>query len=504
MLADLQRALLPAAVPVLSRADVGATYLLPADEASAGGDWFEAIALNDGELALVVGDVVGHGVAASVTMGRLRAVLSERLLAGMRPAAALSELDTFAAKVEGGEGTTVCVAVLDPATGAVSYSSAGHPPPLLVSAGGEVSRFLAPSRGGPLASGSRYIELTATLAEGELLLLYTDGIVERPGVPPSRGMVELAQAAADSAVTRVPSGGRLSGPRPSRQGSDAQRVCDQTLELLVGASGYRDDVTLLAARRRGRRPSLELTLPNADDAPAAARRALGEWLGELGLDGTLLAAVQQAVTELVVNAIEHAYVDEPEASQVIGVTGSLTDQSSVLVAVSDSGRWRRPRTDDSSGGLGLAVAGSFADQMHIDRGEAGTTVRLVHAVRHEVRLLASGDAPRTPAGQQAADYGEPFATELAAEEAGARLIVRGVVDTTNAGQLDHLLRTATLGGTTSRAVDLSGVTLLASAGVRVLYAAHRRCLQHAQRLDLIAPAGSTAQHVLALAALPYT
>lgn len=194
LVAELQRELLPTGLPIVPHTQVASSYLLAEEDTAAGGDWFDAVTIPDGRLGLVVGDVVGHGVAASAVMGQLRAVLAERLAAGAGPVDALDALDRVAARDLGTRAATVCVAVLDLATGALSYCTAGHPPPLLIAAGGE-PRFLAPTGAPPLGvrrrSGPREVGQDR-LDVGDVLLLYSDGVVERPGRELGASTVELS------------------------------------------------------------------------------------------------------------------------------------------------------------------------------------------------------------------------------------------------------------------------------------------------------------------------
>ena len=150
----LQRELLPAGLPVLPGAQIAASYLLADADTSAGGDWFDAVTRSDGTVALMVGDVVGHGVTASGVMGQLRAVLRDRLDTGADIAEALGAADRFARRLPAAHATTVCLAVLDQADGTLSYCTAGHPPPLVVNASGE-TRFLPGTGGTPLAPAGR-------------------------------------------------------------------------------------------------------------------------------------------------------------------------------------------------------------------------------------------------------------------------------------------------------------------------------------------------------------
>ncbi len=200
VIAALQRELLPRGLPVLPRVRIAGSYLLADADTAAGGDWFDAVALPDGRVGLVVGDVVGHGVAASAVMGQLRAILAERLGAGAEIVDALAAVDAAAGRIPGARAATVCVAALDPADGTLFYCTAGHPPPLLLPAGGE-PRFLPATGAGPLGTGSAFRVEADRLDSHDMVLLYTDGILERPGQAPSAATVELAQPPSFTGVT---------------------------------------------------------------------------------------------------------------------------------------------------------------------------------------------------------------------------------------------------------------------------------------------------------------
>jgi serine phosphatase RsbU (regulator of sigma subunit) len=209
----LQRELLPAGLPVLPGVQIAGSYLLAEADTAAGGNWFDAIPLAGGRVGLVVGDVVRHGVAASAVLGQLRAVLAERLGRGAELPAALASVDWIARRVPGARAATVCVAVLDPADGSLCYCTAGHPPPLLVPAQGE-ARYLPATGAGPLGTGSAFPVETNTL-DANVLLLYSDGILERPGREVTASTVELAQVAADTTAGRALDTGESSSPCPT-------------------------------------------------------------------------------------------------------------------------------------------------------------------------------------------------------------------------------------------------------------------------------------------------
>lgn len=488
----LQEALLPGDVPVLPRLQVAARYLLAEEDSAVGGDWFDALTLPDGRVALIVGDVVGHGVKASTVMGRLRTVLAERLRSGAGLDGSMAALDAFASGTEGARAATVNVAVLEPATGQMSYVTAGHPPPLVVSADGSCRR-LPTTGGGPLGTGSAHPARGERLDDGEMIVLYSDGVIERPGVTPAQGAAELAETVTDTALNRG-----LPHRAPLVQ---VERVCSQTLELLTRLTGHTDDITLLAAQRTAPVHDLELTMPATADSVRGIQYELGQWLLGLGARQTDESALQHAVVELVTNAVEHAYRDDDADRQQPDVTvrASLRDDGRVRVQVADRGRWREADRTEPYRGNGLNMAGFFADDLSVAKGEhgGGTTVTLHRRLRRPVSVdqATTGRARRAQTGRL--DIEEDL-------DAPCRLTVAGVADVTTVDRLEIALRQATRNGTRSVTLDLSGIDHLASAGVQVLHALHALCARQGSSLTLYAPEGSTAQSVLDLVALPHT
>src|SRR6201996_6365810 len=233
----MQQALLAPSVPVIPGADVTAEYLVAAEDTAAGGDWFDAIPRGD-RLVLIVGDVVGHGVEAAAVMSQLRTALRMQILAGHSITEALAAVDSFHEHVPGSNSATICIGSLEFATGEFQYCTAGLPPPLLVSADAG-SRYVEPSGAGPLGSGTGFPVRTELVGVGDVILLYTDGLIERPGRPLEASTAEFAELAAN--VASGVSGFVMDAPnRP------IDRICSETLELLLRSTGYTDDVTLLA------------------------------------------------------------------------------------------------------------------------------------------------------------------------------------------------------------------------------------------------------------------
>jgi anti-sigma regulatory factor (Ser/Thr protein kinase)/ABC-type transporter Mla MlaB component len=502
IVAELQEALLPTALPVLPRARIAARYLVAGHEQAAGGDWFDAIPLASGGVALAVGDVVGHGVTASAAMGQLRAVLAELLAAEKDLSHALKRTDTFAAQMPALRTATLVLAVLDPADGTLRYTTCGHPPPLVIGTDG-TARYLESTGTGPLGTGSPPVLAADALAPGEVVLLYSDGLVERPGQTIAEGMAELATVAAGAAATEV--------PPPDADPATAERVCRLTVELLT-RGGYSDDVTALAAQWLTQPvPALHLKLPSRRPSLTKARDAFAGWLSRLDAAADDWEALHLAMVEVFTNAIEHAYPRDHPGS--VELDARLGDDGYVECRVTDQGTWRPPDTADADRGHGLMVAGQVVDRMlvsHQPREDGpepgaetetvtGTTVALRHRLRRPA-VLASGRR-RDRAGDPAEP---PFSVDTSiAAGATARAVVRGPVDITTADKLCRRLLSVSRGGTIPLVADLSGVTQLASAGVRALYAVSEQLAAHGHDLTLITAPGSGTGLVLDLVQLAH-
>ncbi|MFI7599864.1 SpoIIE family protein phosphatase [Actinoplanes sp. NPDC049681] len=479
----LQRELLPGGLPVLPGAQISASYLLADSDRAAGGDWFDAVVRADGTVGLVVGDVVGHGVTASGVMGQLRAVLRDRLDDGADIGEALGAADRFARRLPAAHATTVCLALLDPADGTLTYCTAGHPAPLVVAADGG-TRFLATTGAAPLGTGGGFPVRTGRLGVGDLLLLYSDGILERPGVTPADSAAELARTAATAAAGRA-----LHDPASTA----AERVCAQTVELMVRATGHGDDITLLAAQRVPAPPELDLELPAELSSLRTSRVALAGWLATVGATREDAFVLQHALGELVTNAIEHGY-EGVQGKDVVRLVVRLAPDGQVEAEVTDHGSWRVPARQ-SLRGRGLALTAQLVGSLRVVPGETGTAA----TVRHP--LLRPAQSPGRPEPSPAASAD---ATPLRIDEVtGTEVRVSGTIDAASAAQLRQDLLRRTRGGHLPLSVDLTGVTHLASAGVSALHQVAEQHREQGGELDLHAARDSTAQAVLDMVALPH-
>ncbi|MER8185792.1 SpoIIE family protein phosphatase [Kitasatospora sp. NPDC094015] len=229
--ATLQRGLLPS--PGATRPGLEIAYRYqPADQADeVGGDWFDVIALPGGRTGLAVGDVMGSGIEAATTMGRLRTAGYTLAGLGLPPARLLHHLDRIAEEI-GPQIATSLFGIFDPATGELRMADAGHPPPVLLGPG-RSPELLAVEPGVPLGvGGGVYRTLTARLLPGETLVLYTDGLVENRAEHIDEGLASLLELSAGLAEVPLP------------------ELCDR----LMGRLRHRrhsDDVTVLAARAVG-------------------------------------------------------------------------------------------------------------------------------------------------------------------------------------------------------------------------------------------------------------
>jgi hypothetical protein len=181
----LQRAMLSS---ITETDTFAARYLPAANHLFVGGDWYDIIELGTGRRAMVVGDCVGHDLDAATAMAQLRSASQALLMEGNGPAATVTALDAFSASVEGAELASVAVAVIDRGDRTITYSRAGHPPPLLVQEGQAtwLDEPAGPVLGLPASDGRRVVERhqhVKGFTPGDLLILYSDGLVERRDRP---------------------------------------------------------------------------------------------------------------------------------------------------------------------------------------------------------------------------------------------------------------------------------------------------------------------------------
>jgi serine phosphatase RsbU (regulator of sigma subunit)/anti-sigma regulatory factor (Ser/Thr protein kinase) len=354
----LQRSVLPVSLPRVDGVEMAARYLPGSDRLDVGGDWFDAFKLPDGKVGVVVGDVVGKGVQAAASMAQLRNAIRAFSVERLKPSSMLGRLDLLANDVLETSFATVVYLVLDPATGVCRLSSAGHPPPLLVCADGRVE-YLETARGLPLGTGvqSSYRQDAVELTAGSLILLYTDGLVERRGRSIDEGLDAVRRAVLD-------------GPR------DPDRLLDHVLDRVVGDEERADDIALLAARALPVAPRPLSLRVLADTASMdVVRDAMRAWLSGVALERREAEDVVLATWEACANAIEHAV---RPSSDLVSVD-ARADDGAVRVAVRDTGEWA-PASGREDRGLGLPLIESLVGSVQIARSGNGTTVTFEKAV----------------------------------------------------------------------------------------------------------------------------
>ncbi|MFF3095266.1 SpoIIE family protein phosphatase [Streptomyces cyaneofuscatus] len=345
----LQESLLPHTLRGGTALDVASSYL-PADaKDGVGGDWFDVIPLSGARVGLVIGDVVGHGISAAATMGRLRTAVQTLADMDLAPDELLARLDDLVMRLSeeepaGGQadrgGTTVlgatCLyAVYDPASRCCTMARAGHPPPVIVTPEGAVS-FPDLPLGPPLGLGGLPFEsLDVELPEGSLLGLYTDGLIEGPEKDVEQGKIRLGRAI-------------------SRDGLPLDELCEAVVKELLPVP-QPDDIALLLARTHALRPDrlVSWEVPLDPAAVGATRNKVARQLEVWGLD-ELTMTTELIVSELVTNAIR--YASGP-------VRLRLLLQSVLTCEVSDASsttpRLRHARTTDE-GGRGLFLVAQLA------------------------------------------------------------------------------------------------------------------------------------------------
>jgi serine phosphatase RsbU (regulator of sigma subunit)/anti-sigma regulatory factor (Ser/Thr protein kinase) len=350
----LQRSLLPKRLIDVAGVGVAARYL-PARE-EVGGDWYDVMELPRGKVGVVIGDVVGHGITAAALMGRLRTALHSYAIESHGPGRSLELVDRFVQSLNEPAMATAAYAVFDTYTSKVSYATAGHLPPIIIA--GADSRVLEVTPAPPLGAFpyGRCPEHELELLGGDMLFLYTDGLVERRGVPLNVGIDALVEAV--------------------REARTPEEACTLAVSALVPHDGLRDDVAIVALQNTVVPAELHLRLPAEPRTLAHVRRMLRRWLVERGAAEGDVAEVTIAVSEACANAIEHAYSPSP-ASFELDASGN---NGEVTVAVRDTGRWRAPRGTNRGRGLSIMVAAM--DDVQIDRTETGTEVIMRRRLRH--------------------------------------------------------------------------------------------------------------------------
>ena len=345
----LQRSLLPRLAPSLPGVDIAYRYLPSNDVIQVGGDWFDAIVLPGKRIGLVVGDVMGHGVASAVMMGQLRTAVQTLAVLGLPPHELLRHLDEAARRLSDTHLATCLYAVYDPVTRLCTLANAGHLPPVLARPG-QPGRLLKVPTGVPIGVGGHAFDsVEFQIADGETMALYTDGLVETPKRDIDDSL-ELLRAA-------VP---------------DHHVPLDQACSAVVAALGNgtrEDDAALLMARFHGI-PAEHVASWALEPVPRAAgqaRRLVRRVLDGWGLEH-LSPTTELLVTELIGNSIRFA-------SRPIGLRLLYTDTLTCEVH-DDAHTLPVPRTVHglNESGRGLSIISTLSKRWGTNRTDTGKIV----------------------------------------------------------------------------------------------------------------------------------
>ena len=344
----LQRRLLPEALPVVEGAVLAGHYRAGSKGLEVGGDWYDVVRRDDGVLVLSVGDVIGRGIDAAALMGRHRDAFRVHAHETASPAEIMRRL--LRHSQEGELMITVACVSLDPYTGELAYSVAGHPPPLLVEPEGPVRLDEASSPPLGVADAQSIQEVRLIVSDQAAVVLYTDGLVERRGESIDHGIDVLGEIVA----------------------ADPEQSIAQALSDVGAALGAPDDdVALLIARLTGEPIPFDLELPADPAVLSGLRRRLRTWLTRRGFAPGESEDILLAVSEACNNAIEHGY-DGDLGSISVRV---VDDEGTLRATVRDRGRWR-DAVSSADRGRGIAIMRTIMDTATIDRSAEGTTVVL--------------------------------------------------------------------------------------------------------------------------------
>jgi anti-sigma regulatory factor (Ser/Thr protein kinase) len=296
--------------------------------------------------------VAGKGLAAASMVGRLRSALRAYALEGHGPGLVIERLNRLVwTELQESQMATLLYVVLDPSDGTLLWVNAGHLPPLVLVEG--MPHYLEGGRSVPLGvlPFPSFEEVEFRLDPGATVVLYTDGLVERPGEHIDSGLDKLAGEV------------RSAPPAP-------EALCDHLLQAMVPDRGADDDVAILALQNTPVGDEFSVELPSEPEALAAMRGLLRRWLRHAEGSDQEIAEITTACGEAATNAIEHAGAGGGDPFEVVGTIAA----GEVDITVRDYGAWRAPRDGDQ--GRGLSLMRALMDTVEVEPGADGTSVRL--------------------------------------------------------------------------------------------------------------------------------
>jgi serine phosphatase RsbU (regulator of sigma subunit)/anti-sigma regulatory factor (Ser/Thr protein kinase) len=346
----LQRALLPVDLPSPPFLTLGALYQSADPDAKIGGDWYDAFMLPDGRLMVSIGDITGRGLPAATTMGQIRHTVRAYGVQRLAPGGTMDAVNAFVTQSPERWYLSMWLGILDPHTGELVYSAAGHPPPLVIDErGAAYMDAKGPLLG--LAAETQYPEQRRELAPGTRLVLYTDGLTEA-----SRDVVESER--------------RLAAEVTATAGVAPHRAVHTLVERMLGGEDPQDDVALLIVDMLPASAPLRLSLPAMPENLWRIRRAIAAFARRQELSARVGDAMVVAAGEAVLNVVEHAYRGAPGRM----VVRAERRGSTVVINVRDFGAWQLPV--ERGRGRGTRIMQGFADSVTSTTGPTGTSIEL--------------------------------------------------------------------------------------------------------------------------------
>jgi serine phosphatase RsbU (regulator of sigma subunit)/anti-sigma regulatory factor (Ser/Thr protein kinase) len=351
----LQRSLLPESLPAVPGIELAARYLPAAAAANLGGDWYDVFRLSGGMIGVVIGDVVGRGLAAAALMAQLRTALRAYAFDGHPPGAVVGRLNRLTGHLSASTMTTLSYVVVDPAAHSATIVSAGHLPPLVIGPDGRASYLPVESDVAlGVARSARYREQSFELPEGATLALFTDGAVEVRGEPLEAGLERLRRIAEEP--------------------DTVEELCDRLAGGALHDGEPSDDVAVLVAQLLPLGDRLETRWPADPEALADVRHLLRRWLQRQGADPDETYDITVACQEACANAVEHAYAPGPAGFELEAERA----EGAIYLTVRDRGHWRDAR--GTHRGRGLPIMEALMDTVDIHHSPAGTAVRMCRAL----------------------------------------------------------------------------------------------------------------------------
>lgn len=363
--ATLQNALLPDDTRWHPAVAVEARYQSAGNHLHVGGDWYDTFAWPD-RIGVMVGDVVGHSLESAAAMGRMRTAASAlAAVSPPSPAALITALDRFARSPDGVDYSTAAIVIVDPTTGMLTYACAGHPPPLVITPDRHVIRLdLAQSPPLSALAPRARTEAALTLEPGSLVVLYTDGLVERRGESIDLGIERLAAVVV------------------SRFDQPTSNIIDGLIADLTADRPGDDDIAVAAFRYTPLLATLHLEFPARVNELRGLRAQIRHWLTERHVSPDDHAVILIAIGEACTNVIDHAYRARHRARdgdqggpQTEMVFVDLSDHGTEVVAkVTDSGSWRPSGSHSTDRGRGTDIMRAISNRYERCAAAGGGTI----------------------------------------------------------------------------------------------------------------------------------